>query len=334
MPLGTGSLRIRQVALESNRSPTETPTFNLSVAGIAVSVTDKRLHVFGHLSNGFPQVLHVSEDGARVERADAQFIGLEDGENRSSYAQYIDELWLPSGNGHGALHFRGAAGALPPDVPASVRLGRELLRIYPEHPPAMLVAVDEIKNVAWIAQGGGGAVAPIAIDCLAARAVCWFGGEHNVQLRDESGRVLATAQPARGVREDSSWAMAIYADPKDGSAWALLARSARLLHVGVDGTIVGDLKLTEPMRAYSIRATADFENRAIWFTRRGSTALKTELVRIDLEDDALTVVAEDVPSLPHLAADLRGGVWVVSRSQASRIDRNGRVLVTVRLDSQ
>jgi hypothetical protein len=318
--------------VQSNRAPTKTPGFDLVVAGIAVSVKDKRLHVFGRLSNGFPQVLHVSEDGSNVERSDAEFMGFDNGEARPSYAQYVDDVWLPNTNGYGALHFHGVAGALPGDVSPTVRLGRQFLLYYPEHPRwlHLLVSVDEIRNAAWMAQGGGGIGTPIAMDCLASGAACWFGNMRNVELRDENGRVLATAQPPKGAQDDSSWATEIFADPKDGSAWALLGRSARLLHIGINGIIREELTLDQwPVQ----RMTADFEHRAIWFARNGSSG-HSPLVRIDLTDGAQTVLTENAPSFPRLAPDLTGGVWAVSQSRVSRIDRTGRVRFTVRLDSQ
>ena len=56
-------------------------------------------------------------------------------------------------------------------------------------------------------------------------------------------------------------------------------------------------------------------------------------MRIDVDDPDLSqeVVAVEVPTLPMMAPDLMGGVWLVTRAEAARIDRDGRTLVTLRL---
>jgi len=324
--------------VESNPAAAETPKLILNVLGVAVSTKDHRLHVFGYLSNGFPQVLHVAADGSAVQRTNAGFIGLDNGSTRFQDGKYVDEVWLRDQGGRGVLRFRGNLAELPDDLFSAVRQGKEFLRSYAgltQYGVRLIVSVDEVENVAWIAQGGGGVSLPITMDCIARRSICWLGGERNVQLRDNTGGVLKTLPLPAGAHQESRWATQIYADPKDGSAWVLLGRAARLLHVDANGTLRSDIPLTEESRSYSVSMTADLDHRAIWFTRSRSN--KTELVRVDLdhEDLPFQVMVDSVPALPFLASDLDGGIWLVTlQGEVLRIDKNGRTLFSLALDAR
>jgi hypothetical protein len=155
-----------------------------------------------------------------------------------------------------------------------------------------------------------------------------------VVLRNEAGRILATAPlPQSGRGNSRIWATAIYADPADGSAWALLGHGGRLLHIGRDGALLKDLKLVETTETYALHLTADFDRRTIWFTRLGPGRV-TQLVRLNLNDPALLeqVVASGVPSPLHMVPDLKGGAWMVAGNRALRMDGNGLLLSTIPLD--
>ncbi len=114
--------------VQSNPASAETPTLNLSVRGIAVSTRDQHLHVFGLLSNGFPQVIRISPDGSVVERRNGVLIPFELREN--PFYRYIDEFWLRDDGGLGVLRFRGTPGQVPAELFSAVRVGDELLRDY------------------------------------------------------------------------------------------------------------------------------------------------------------------------------------------------------------
>jgi hypothetical protein len=319
----------RAGAVMSNPASAETPDLKLDVLGIAVSPTDKRLHVFGRLSNGFPQVVHVSPDGMSVERSNAEFIGIENGTARAQHASYVEDVWLVDPNSHRAL---------PSGLSAVVRQGKEYLRYYPltreNAGVRFLVSIDEKEDAAWISQGGGGVRVPVAMDCLAMEAVCWLGGENDVRLRDESGRVLLTV-PLPQAGGNTKSATSVFADPMDASVWVVQGRAGRLLHIGRDGMIRQDMALAERTRSYSVRVTADFERRQVWFTRTNAAG-KNELLRMDLNGSARPslaprVISEGIRSLSHLAPDLNGGLWVLNQQSVTRMDPNGRTLSTVEL---
>ena len=312
----------------SNPASAETPTLRLNVLGIAVSPADKRLHVVGHLSNGFPQVVHVAPDGAPVERRNAEFIGVENGTARTPHA-HAEEVWLVDAGSHRALRFQGLRGALPPRLSGVVRQGRDYLQYYPimreNAGLRLLVSIDERDDTAWITQGGGGLNASMAMDCLAMQSVCWLGGENDLRLRDESGRVLLTVA--------LKFVTSVFADPTDASAWVLLGRAGRLLHIARDGTLHKDMTLTRQTEAFSLRVAADFERRQICFTRR-ATGGRNELLRMDLNSQTLTpvVISDNVPDLSHLAPDLSGGLWLVHQQSVTRLNANGRTLFTVQME--
>jgi len=322
--------------MRSNPSAAETPALALNILGIAVSSDDGRLHVFGYLSNGFPQVIHVAPDGTSLERDNAEFIGLDSGLVRPSFAAYVREVWLVDDDGRRALRFQGEPGALPSGLPDVVRQGRELLSIYPFTPRnaglRLIVSIDEKEKAAWITHGGGGARAPMSMNCLAA-AVCWLGGERDVRLQDESGRVLTTI-PLPQAPGDLMWATKVFADPADASVW-VLQRAGRLLHIGRDGTIRQSVTLTERSRAYSINLTADLARREIWFTRSAANG-RHELLRLDLNGPngqaaPPRVISGDIPFGSHLAPDFSGGLWLANQQTATRLDANGQTQFIVRL---
>jgi hypothetical protein len=53
-----------------------------------------------------------------------------------------------------------------------------------------------------------------------------------------------------------------------------------------------------------------------------------ELVQIDMAaaNPQPTIIATNVPALPLMAPDLRGGVWLVTRADVRRIDASGRTV--------
>jgi hypothetical protein len=319
--------------LQSNPSAAETPTLELRVQHIAVSPADRRLHVFGRLSNSFPQLLRISPDGKSLERSGALAIGRESTDGRQRlHDQRVDDVWLVDQNGTGVLHFRRSNGELPARLSAAVRRGGQLLPTGPEHQSGtLLVSVED--SVAWIERGGGGSQAALATDCVRALSACWVGREQEVFLRSDAGSILTRVQLPRDARHlDASWTTAVYADPRDGSAWVLLGRSARLLHVDRAGTIRREIELAELNQAYSVALTADLDRHIIWFTRRGPQQM--ELVKLNVEGAQQTFVLNQVRGVPRLVPDLQGGVWLVDYGQARRIDDQGRTVVTVELNGK
>lgn len=161
-------------------------------------------------------------------------------------------------------------------------------------------------------------------------AICWLGQNGQASLRNGAGEILMTYElPGR---DPNSWADTIYADPRDGSAW-IVFRPARLVHVDRDGNVLADLELVPALESYAFVVTADLDgDRAVWYTRIGPER-RTELMRIDLDDPGLNaeVVASGVPSLPLMAPDLEGGVWLVTRDAVLRFNGNGEAAVTLDL---
>ena len=307
--------------LQSNASQAETPPLSLVVQGVAVSTRDEYLHVFGELYNEFPQVIRLAPDGSVFERRNSEFIGV--GNPTSPYARYVDEVWLTDHGGLGVLSFPGAPGRLPASLILAARQGVEHLIDYSRPSPGnrLLISLDETENAVWTVRGGG---APwSSIDCVDRLAICWLSGRGGVSLRDETGQIITTVDlRGRGGNPEH-----VYADPRDGSVWAQSGR--RLLHLGLDGVILTDLTLATGGPVL----TADLDrDRVIWFTRWVPD--RHELVRIDVDDPTLRqeIVAVDVPSLPKMAPDLNGGVWLVTDDEALRIDRSGRTILRAPLD--
>ena len=325
--------------LQSNPSPAVTPPLTQRVRGVAVSTRDEYLHVFGRLRNGFPQVIRLAPDGSVFERRDGLFIGVGDRESaydsESPFAPYVDEVWLADHGGLGVLSFRGATGRLPATLLSAVRQGGAYFTDYPRTDLWLVASVDEAENAAWIAGRRGSPSAVFSIDCVGPLSICWFGRASEwpgwVLLQDQTGQTITTIERPGANQGDS--AEQINADPRDGSAWVLF-ESGRLLHYDRGGVTLADLSLAEGSMASSVTMTADFDHdRVIWFTRRRPDR-QTELVRIDVDDPALRqeIVAVDVPSLPKMAPDLNGGVWLVTDNEALRIDDSGRTIVRAPLD--
>ena len=279
----------------SNPASAATPSLRPRVRGVSVSTRDEHLHVFGILTNGFPQVIRISPDGVVVDRRDAAFIGFDDGE--SLFTTYVDEVWLSEDSGLGVLGFSGERGQLPVDLLTAVRQGGEHIADYPRprRRVPLLVSVDEAANAVWIERGGGFIGTWVSIGCVAALAICWLGQDGVVSLRDQTGEIPITFT-FPDYRDLDNWADAIYADPRDGSAWVVF-RQGRLVHVGRDGVVLSDLELTPRSDAYTLTTTADLDrDRAIWFTRLGQehrqqTEYEFELVRIGVDDLSQRVVA-------------------------------------------
>ena len=309
--------------LQSNPSPAEIEPLSLAVEGIAVSIRNEYLHVFGELYNGFPQVIRLAPDGSVFERRYSEFIGA--GDPSSPYARYVDEVWLTDHGGLGVLSFPGAPGRLPASLISAARQGVEHLIDYPRPSPGnrLLISLDETENAVWTVRGDG---APwTSIDCVGSLAICWLSGRGGVSLRNETGQIITTVDLRSGGRGGSP--KRVYADPRDGTVWAQLLRGG-LLHLNRDGATLTYLATG------STALTADLDrDRVIWFTRRG-TDRRTRLVRIDVDDPDLrqVVVAADVPFRPRMAPDLNGGVWLVTDDEALRIDRSGRTIVRAPLD--
>jgi hypothetical protein len=343
-------------AAQSNPASARTPTQRLTPHGIAVSTTDRRLYVFGTLSNGFPQVIRISMDGASVERSDGMIIEQVGAAGAHAFDAYSDEVWLADANGHGVLHFPKPGADVPADVFSVLRKGSRTLREYlfalhqggeplraylTRSSGAMLVSVDEPAGAAWIEQGGGGARTAISMDCVSAASICWVGYERDVVLRNAAGGTITSVRLSQDDHGcDAGCVTAIHADPHDSSAWMVLGRAGRLLHMDRAGAIRHDLKLTDARLWYlgeigSQILTADLDRRTIWFLRPGP-GRGMELAQIDLNaaDPQPRVVSSGVLALARLAPDLDGGVWLVTRDDVRRMDGNGRTLFTIALSGR
>ena len=317
-----------QGTVESIPASAEVPTGKMRVNAMAISTADRSVFLFGELSNGFPQVVRVSEDG-NVGRV-AGFHGRTYSPSGIDFRPYVSELFLVDASGVGVLRFTGSAVTLPAALRASVRAGAALLDSLDER--TTMVSVDESVQAAWLERGGGtGRLGASAMDCLGASGLCWIAGSGGAELRDARGAVLARASiDARG---DSApiWPRAVHANAADSSAWVLLRDQGRLLHVSRSGAVKQDVVLIDRSRGYSLRLAADFDRNLIWFTRRPDSDV--ELVRMELGTPELrrTVTRLDgVPVVQHMVPDLAGGLWILGRGdQLVRVDGSGRVTRTV-----
>jgi hypothetical protein len=306
------------------------PSFNMRVHGIAVSTSDRSLHVFGVLPNGSPQVLRVSVDGKPMMRRSGLVAGLRDAPRRdTTFNKKVEDLWLVDGTGKGVLHFRKTGDALPDEVFSGVRIGAES---FPRFllSDQLLISLDEEPRAIW-ATGKGGGTGSTAMDCLAVRAYCWLGDAANVLLRDDAGRhVLVGKLPSDAIV--SGGAVDLFADPKDGSAWVFMRRAGRLVQIDTKGKVSRQVQLAPPGSGRTVIAD-DLDRRAIWFTRVGADSI-TSLLRIDVDAPDLrpTVVSPDVPASSWMVPDLTGGVWMVGDEWIHRLNGRGEGIVGFRLN--
>ncbi len=322
----------------SNPIHAMTPTSRLFVKGIAVSTTDRMLHVFGLLSNGFPVVLRIAPGGSAFERLNGLFIGLDDGIHRPVYDDHLEEIWLPDRNGRGVLRFAGSLEDPPADLLAAVRTGHDQLHEYHQATRGavrLLVNVDEAESTAWIHPGN--VAFRSAVDCLAVLDFCWAAGRNEIVRQDTAGTILLRVPFASPDPPDLHYVTGIHADPLDGSAWVVLGRIGHLVNVDTAGNVRHDMRLAGEQETWSLNVASDFDHRAIWFARirlsadRSSTT--RELVRLDLDGPELPQqVVASYPIGARIAPDLQGGVWLVTWNQVIHVDREGRTLFTGMLD--
>lgn len=326
----------------SNPASATTPTWQVDVRRIAVSTTDHRLYLFGFLSNGFPQILSVSGNGASVDRRDGMIIGV-GSVFRTTQTLNADtsDVWLVDGGGVGVLRFHRTGPELPSSLFSALRRGGEIVRLDSGQAPGDLIAsVDEPRGMAWVEYRGR----VVSMDCVGAASVCWNGREADALLLDATGAVITTVSLPRVEHDLNEFAMAVFAEPRDSSAWLSLLRSARLLHVSRTGATLSELRIGEPAQAYATAFTVDRDRHMLWFTRVGperancrvSTDCRRELVQLDMRGakPEPRVIATNFPYDARLAPDLSGGVWVVDGHTIRRFDGSGRTLFTITLNDR
>ena len=318
--------------VESIPASAEVPSTSLEIATVSVSTADSSVYIFGHLSNGFPQVVRVRSDGSVAGRIAGYRYGTRRLSRGYDFRPYVGEVFLSDDNGTGVLRYSGSAQRAPADLRAAIRRGADLLEGATDDAPSLAVSVDEPGRGAWIERAGGaGASGTTVMDCLGARALCWIGGSGGVKLVDSRGGVLAHAQIPRDSTEHIL-PRAIHADPADTSAWVFLRDQGRLLHVDRAGAVRHDVRLIDGSRAYSLALTADFDRRAIWFARRPRNEM--QLVRIDLNSPQLAQRATrlELNLVRHMVPDLTGGLWIIARDhELARVDGLGRITRTITL---
>ncbi len=317
---------------ESNPAAAITPTSRLHVTAAAVSVADHRLHVFGALSNNYPQLVQISDDGQTVERSDATVIGPRG--QPHALDRYVDDVWLIDGHGQGALDFKKTGVALPPELLTVIRRGAELMPADGKWTgDALLFSVDEAGRRAWFALGGGGFSTALSMDCAPALGLCWYGYEREAALVNETGTIVTRVPLPARAGSDQSYATDIFSNVRDSSAWVYQGRVGHLLHLDRTGAVRQDLVLASGQCCVVINA--DRERGLLWFTRVvEAPKWHTELAQIDLNaaDPQPRVVVPVVPSLPMIVPALSGGVWLVAMDSAYRIDHTGQRLFTVPLN--
>jgi len=327
----------------SNPASATTPTWNVEVQRIAVSVADQRLYLFGFLSNGFQQILSVSSDGASVERYDGLLVGV----NRiyrtaNAFDPYTRDVWIVDGGGVGVLRFHKDGAALPASLFSALRRGSGFLRgDRSEQPSDLSASVDQPRAAAWLEYRDF----VVAMDCAGAAGVCWNGKEAAAVLRNDTGAVIATVPLPKVEHFGDEFAMAVFAESSDSSAWLWLLRSGRLLHVSRTGAALGELQIAKPGGWYRPAFTADHEHHTLWFTRIEPVGAvcgalrvecRTELVQLDMrtampEPRVVATIKPFTSGAAALAPDLSGGVWLVVDKNVRRIDANGQTLFTVTL---
>lgn len=334
--------------LPSNPVYARTPGLDMFVRAVAVSVTDKRLHIFGALSNGFPQVIIVSSDGKTIDRSDGILIGADEWRDASRpVTMYVDDVWLADANGLGVLRFHKTGAEYPAELTAAVRQGGELLRDSVPRDNHLLASLDEPRRVAWLAPADeGGLPNPgrrevVSMSCVSAQAVCWISFQNEVVLRTEAGATLFAVQiPHRADGRSDAGGASVFANPQDSSAWIFARRQARLLHVDRTGAVRSDIALADTAAAWSVGMTADPERQVLWVKRLGPVKsgpcadpleCRMEFVQIEMNtpNPAPRIVTTNIPAMARLVPDLTGGVWMVSYEDIRRIDASGKTLFKI-----
>ncbi len=331
------------VRARSNPASASTPSWHVDVQRIAVSTQDRRLYLFGFLANGFQQVLSVSADGASVERHDGLILGV----NRiyrtaNAFDAYTNDVWIVDGGGVGVLRFHKNGAELPASLFAALRRGGGFLRGPPSDEPSDLSAsVDEARTAAWLEYRG----VIVAMDCAGAARVCWNGKGGEALLRNDTGAVVTKVPLPSVPGHGDEFAMAVFAESSDSSAWLWLFRSTRLLHVGRMGTTLGELQIGKPGWYYGPAFTVDRDRHTLWFTRiepvgavcgAPKIECRMEIVQLDMrratpEPHVIATIKPFASTSVSLAPDLSGGVWLLVDQTVQRIDSTGRTLFTVTL---
>jgi len=324
--------------VSSNPVYARTPLLRTRIQGIAISTTDRRLHAFGVLENGFPQVLRIEPDGSSFSRLDGMFLGVGYDQPDPVFHDHVDEIWLPDRNGHGVLRFDGTLGDPPADLLATIRMGHQHLQEYSQRPnrwaKRVVVNVDEANRAAWIHSGEGFAS---AVDCRADLSYCWAAGNREIVRHATDGTVLGRIPMPRMGPSDWHYATAVFADPEDGSAWVFFRASGWLVNVDTAGVFRHELRLAHRGNAWSLNVVPDFDGRALWYSLGGLTAVRgylvRNLIRIDLADPELPhqVIAMSPDIGMFLAPDLEGGVYYVTWNRVTRFDRQGNAVFTLEL---
>lgn len=328
---------------QSNPASATTPGWHVEVQRIAVSTQDRRLYLFGFLSNGFQQILSVSPDGVQGERRDGKILGVSSVYHVSrEFDAYTTDVWIVDGGGVGVLRFHKNGAELPTSLFAALRRGSGFLRGPPnEEPTDLSVSVDEPRGAAWLEYRGF----VVAMDCAGAARVCWNGKETEALLRNDTGTVITKVPLPSVAGHGNEFAMAVFSESSDSSAWLWLFRSTRLLHVSRTGATLGELQIGKPGWWHGPAFTADRDRHALWFTRiepvgavcgAPKVECRMELVQLDMrhatpEPRVVATIKPFASSSVWLAPDLSGGVWLVVDQKVRRIDSTGRTLFTVSL---
>lgn len=306
----------------SNLASVRTPTYAIRASKVAVSLSDAHLYVFGELTNGLPQVIRVSPAGDSVQQSDGELVN-----EWGNLDANVRDMWVADETGRGVLHLPlTPERTLPAEYFSMVQPGSLPLSPNRKQPwsgfPA-LVSLDEPRRMLWM---DGSNQYTVSIDCWGDGPICWRGLEKSIELRGKDGVLLnATPLPKDPLAEDRSYPTAIYANPRDSSALVVLGRGGRILLVDRNGSTRASLGVAFSCDFGRQSCTADADRRAMWYVSREN------LVRVDVAKTDLTptVVVTKVEFGTRLAPDLQGGLWLVSDSVATRIDRNGKKLTTV-----
>jgi hypothetical protein len=313
----------------SNLSSVRTPTYAIRPNKLVVSLSDAHLYVFGQLTNGLPQVIRVSPAGDSVQQSDGELVNA-----WGNLDADVQDMWIADETGRGVLHLPLApdhtlpVGYFEMVQPGSLSLSPNRTQPWSGFP--VIVSLDEPRRMLWM---DGSNQYALSIDCWGDGPICWRGMQKSIELRGKGGVLLnATPLTDDSLVMERFYVTAIYANPRDSSALVVLGRSGRILLVDRNGSTRASLTVEDrPGMGFLCEfrlqsCTADTDRRAMWYLSRTN-----DLVRVDVGETALTptVVATHVEFRTRLAPDLHGGLWLVSDSVATRIDRNGTKLATV-----